>query len=261
LCGFSDEELFELAHGRRDSLSAALKEKARERPIFEKAADLLARARDLGRSLTPFDFYARMLVLADGQDRSLRQRFATRLGPEAAEAIDAFLAEVLAAESRHIRDLERLCAEFERLDLTLKREMDAPRGEVRVMTAHGAKGLEYPVVFLVGLEEGFLPHRRTIEEASDFSEERRLCYVGITRAKEHLILSRAKTRIRYGKPVPRTPSRFLEEIPQELLVTRDESYSPDPGSKASQEAHEQKVSDFLSQIRAQLGAGKPARPR
>ena len=215
LCGLSDEELFELAHGRRDSLSAALKEKARERPIFEKAADLLARARDLGRSLTPFDFYARMLVLADGQDRSLRQRFATRLGPEASEAIDAFLAEVLAAESRHIRDLERLCAEFERLDLTLKREMDAPRGEVRVMTAHGAKGLEAPVVFLadtvfqnttrpalITLDNGGLiwlggsksvdceaaKRARQARDDMESQEEARLLYVSLTRARDRLIL-------------------------------------------------------------------------
>lgn len=215
LCGLSDDELFELAHGRRDSLSAALKEKARERPIFERAADLLARARELGRNLTPFDFYARMLVLADGEDRSLRQRFATRLGPEAAEAIDAFLAEVLAAESRHIQDLERLCAEFERLDLTLKREMDAPRGEVRVMTAHGAKGLEAPVVFLadtvfqntsrpalIELESGGLiwlsgaktadceaaKRARQARDDREAQEEARLLYVSLTRARDRLVL-------------------------------------------------------------------------
>jgi ATP-dependent helicase/nuclease subunit A len=215
LCGLSDDELFALAHGRRDSLSAALKEKARDRPVFETAADLLARARDLGRKLTPFDFYARMLVLADGQDRSLRQRFLTRLGPEAAEAVDAFLAEVLAAESRHILDLERLCAEFERLDLTLKREMDAPRGEVRVMTAHGAKGLEAPIVFLAdtvfqsptrpGLIErdggGLIwlggaksldceaaKHARQAREDQELQEEARLLYVSLTRARDRLIL-------------------------------------------------------------------------
>jgi superfamily I DNA/RNA helicase len=90
------------------------------------------------------------------------------------------------------------------------------KDQVTLLTLHGSKGLEYPVVFLVGMEEGLLPHRRTIEEATDFSEERRLCYVGITRAKQHLILTRAKNRIRYGKAVPRTPSRFLDEIPTHI---------------------------------------------
>jgi DNA helicase-2/ATP-dependent DNA helicase PcrA len=113
---------------------------------------------------------------------------------------------------------------------------------------------------LVGLEEGLLPHRRTIEEAQDFSEERRLAYVGITRAKERLYLTRAKTRIRYGKAVPRTPSRFLEEIPKELIVTRDESLTPDHSDEAAKEAHEAKVKDFLAQIRSQVMGGAKPKP-
>jgi superfamily I DNA/RNA helicase len=123
---------------------------------------------------------------------------------------------------------------------------------VTLLTLHGAKGLEYPVVFLVGFEDGFLPHRRTIDEAVDFGEERRLCYVGITRARDHLFLTRTKNRIRFGKPVPRTPSRFLEEIPSDLIVRVDHSLSPDLTSKAAKEAHEDKVKNYLAGIRAQL---------
>jgi superfamily I DNA/RNA helicase len=134
---------------------------------------------------------------------------------------------------------------------------DETRDQVTMLTLHGAKGLEYPVVFLVGMEDGFLPHRRTIEEAADLGEERRLCYVGITRARDRLILTRAKNRLRYGKPVPRNPSRFLEEIPAGLVVTRDESHTPDLSTKEAQAAHETKVKDFLSQIRAQIGGGRP----
>lgn len=126
------------------------------------------------------------------------------------------------------------------------------KNQVTLLTLHGAKGLEYPVVFLVGVEEGFLPHKRTIEEAADFSEERRLTYVGITRAKEQLIITRAKNRIRYGKPVPRTPSRFLLEIPPNLILTQDESLTPDPTSDEKREEHEVKVKNFLADIRAQL---------
>jgi DNA helicase-2/ATP-dependent DNA helicase PcrA len=112
----------------------------------------------------------------------------------------------------------------------------------------------------VGFEDGLLPHRRTIEEAHDFSEERRLCYVGITRAKELLYITRTKTRIRYGKAVPRTPSRFLQEIPAHLYITRDDSYSPDPNSKEEVKRHEERVTSFLDQIRAQLGANKGPGP-
>ena len=96
-----------------------------------------------------------------------------------------------------------------------------------LLTLHGAKGLEYPIVFLVGMEEGFLPHKRTIEEGTDISEERRLAYVGITRARDYLVLTRARNRIRYGKPVPRYPSRFLSEIPEASLLRQDESAGPD----------------------------------
>lgn len=128
------------------------------------------------------------------------------------------------------------------------------KNQVTLLTLHGAKGLEYPLVFLVGLEEGFLPHRRSIEEGQDLSEERRLCYVGITRARDHLILTRAKSRIRYGKPVPRNRSRFLDEIPAELLAIEDTSTQsgPDLSSEASRDAHETRVKSFLGDIKARL---------
>lgn len=126
------------------------------------------------------------------------------------------------------------------------------RDQVTLLTLHGAKGLEYPVVFLVGMEEGFLPHHRTLTEGTDLSEERRLAYVGITRARDHLILTRVKQRIRYGKPVPRMPSRFLQEIPVSLMIRRDESGVLDPSNPEAKKAHEEKVVGFLSQIRAQL---------
>ncbi|MCC7443005.1 MAG: UvrD-helicase domain-containing protein [Bdellovibrionales bacterium] len=128
------------------------------------------------------------------------------------------------------------------------------RDEVTLLTLHGAKGLEFPVVFLVGLEDGLLPHRRVIEDPSgDLSEERRLCYVGITRAKDQLVLTRARTRIRYGKPVPRHPSRFLPEIPAELLEKDDRSAEPDLSSKEVREKHEARVTGFLASIRGKLG--------
>jgi DNA helicase-2/ATP-dependent DNA helicase PcrA len=90
---------------------------------------------------------------------------------------------------------------------------------ITLMTLHAAKGLEFPLVFLIGLEEGLFPHSRTLLVPDDIEEERRLCYVGMTRAMDTLILSRARYRRRYGSDMPEAsvPSRFLEEVPQELI--------------------------------------------
>ncbi|HZQ17384.1 MAG TPA: UvrD-helicase domain-containing protein [Terriglobales bacterium] len=93
------------------------------------------------------------------------------------------------------------------------------RAEITLMTLHAAKGLEFPLVFLCGLEEGLFPHSRTFLNPDDIEEERRLCYVGMTRAMDQLVLTRAVYRRRYGTDLPEAsvPSRFLEEIPAELM--------------------------------------------
>ncbi len=93
------------------------------------------------------------------------------------------------------------------------------RAQITLMTLHAAKGLEFPLVFLCGLEEGLFPHSRTFLHPDDIEEERRLCYVGMTRAMDALILTRAVYRRRYGTDLPEAsvPSRFLEEVPAELM--------------------------------------------
>ena len=85
------------------------------------------------------------------------------------------------------------------------------------MTMHAAKGLEFPVVIMPGLEEGIFPHSRANEDEADLEEERRLCYVGITRAEKRLFLSSASRRRVFGEYQPTEPSRFLDEIPKELV--------------------------------------------
>jgi DNA helicase-2/ATP-dependent DNA helicase PcrA len=115
------------------------------------------------------------------------------------------------------------------LETTDEREESGDR--VVLTTLHGAKGLEFPICFMIGLEEELLPHIRTLQpqvtdvldadHATDISEERRLCYVGITRAQRKLYLTRACTRVQRGRSMQRTPSRFLLEIPDELLEVRD----------------------------------------
>lgn len=93
-------------------------------------------------------------------------------------------------------------------------------GRVTLMTVHTSKGLEFPVVFVVGLEEGVFPHRRAIGDREEIEEERRLCYVAVTRAREQLFLSRARRRHVFGSEQENPPSRFLREIPAALLDVR-----------------------------------------
>jgi superfamily I DNA/RNA helicase len=130
------------------------------------------------------------------------------------------------------RGVDRLSEYLRALSLDSSDNEKRQDGDKVVLTTlHGAKGLEFPVCFMVGLEEELLPHARTLnpqatdvqdpDHATDISEERRLCYVGITRAQRKLYLTRACTRLTRGRIVPRTPSRFLLEIPDELLEVRD----------------------------------------
>ena len=126
---------------------------------------------------------------------------------------------------------EKLAEYLRMLSLETSKDEEKSGDKVVLTTLHGAKGLEFPVCFMIGLEEELLPHIRTLQpqatdvldadHATDISEERRLCYVGITRAQRKLYLTRACTRISRGRNVPRTPSRFLLEIPDELLDVRD----------------------------------------
>ena len=95
--------------------------------------------------------------------------------------------------------------------------MEETEESVTLMTLHSAKGLEFPVVFLVGMEEGIFPGYKSIGEQKELEEERRLCYVGVTRAKENLFLTNSKQRTTFGSTTHNPPSRFLQEIPKELL--------------------------------------------
>ncbi len=127
----------------------------------------------------------------------------------------------------NVQELRSVAAEYADLSLSdfladvalvsdvdnLPEEVDAPT----LLTLHSAKGLEFPVVFITGLEDGLLPHSRSWEDPEGLAEERRLLYVGITRAKDRLYLTYAFRRARYGAYEPNVPSRFLEDIPSHLI--------------------------------------------
>ncbi len=115
-----------------------------------------------------------------------------------------------------------------------EQQADEFEDSVQLMTLHSAKGLEFPLVFLVGMEENLFPHKMSIEESGRLEEERRLCYVGITRAMQKLYLTYAETRRMYGNENYNSPSRFIREIPQELMqevrvnttISRPASFAP-----------------------------------
>jgi len=135
-----------------------------------------------------------------------------------AENIHEFLNVAAEFAETHEDDAHNLFAFAEWLALrsdldTLVDETDT----VTLMTVHTAKGLEYPVVFITGLEEGLFPHANSIYEASGVEEERRLAYVAITRARRKLYLTRAATRMNFGTLQSNPPSRFVAEVPEELL--------------------------------------------
>ena len=101
-------------------------------------------------------------------------------------------------------------------------------GVITLMTLHTAKGLEFPTVFLTGMEDGIFPHSRTLGERDELEEERRLAYVGLTRAQERLYLTRAEYRSAWGAPNYNPASRFLDEIPEKLIEWRQRTFAPKP---------------------------------
>ena len=114
-----------------------------------------------------------------------------------------------------------------------EKEEKKSKGKVQLMSLHASKGLEFPVVFLVGMEEGLLPHRRVVEESGErgVEEERRLCYVGFTRAQRMLVCSHATTRRRRHELLPRRRSRFLDDVPARCLPAAEAAVEPaDPAA-------------------------------
>jgi len=138
--------------------------------------------------------------------------------PEAFSRIENLKELANAAHDAEVRG-ETLAEFLDHAALASDTDQFDPDARVTLMTLHAAKGLEFPLVFLAGLEEGLFPHSRTLNNPEELEEERRLCYVGMTRAMDTLILTRAHYRRRYGNDAPEVsmPSRFLEEVPSQLV--------------------------------------------
>jgi DNA helicase-2/ATP-dependent DNA helicase PcrA len=139
----------------------------------------------------------------------------------------------VASEYNGLDTEEALTAFLEKVSLVSDiDELDEKADAVTLITLHQAKGLEFPAVFIVGLEEGILPHRRSFDDPEEMEEERRLCYVGITRAKKRLYLLRSYRRSLFGGSTANPPSRFLQDISPHLVSPRrlwEDSSTPIPG--------------------------------
>ena len=125
---------------------------------------------------------------------------------------------------------------------------------VTLMTLHSAKGLEFPFVFIVGMEEGYLPHQRSMDTEAALEEERRLCYVGITRAMEQIYLLHARSRRTFRDVEYRTPSRFISEVPEHLIKHVDRYRSPFRYEEISEDPTDYHVDQIV--LHPQFGRGK-----
>jgi DNA helicase-2/ATP-dependent DNA helicase PcrA len=256
------ESILQLARERNISLWAALGEVinsgvARALAPLRSFRELIEQLREKMPSLPPAQFMAFVLE-ATGYWDMLRQRDSA----EDLARIDN-LNELINAISEGAERGETLEDFLDRAALVSDADNYDERATVTLLTLHTAKGLEFDHVFLTGLEEGTFPHSRSLHDPEELEEERRLCYVGMTRAKETLTLTRAVYRRIYGSERLQgsTPSRFLSEIPPELVDTAEGSlasagetrrYEPDPEYSYSPE-------EFARRIRR--GGPPPQRER
>jgi len=160
--------------------------------------------------------------------------------PESLSRIENLKELANAAQDAHQRG-ESLSEFLDHAALVSDTDRYNPESRVTLMSLHSAKGLEFPLVLLAGMEEGLFPHSRTLNQPAELEEERRLCYVGMTRAMDVLILTRARYRRRYGNDMPEASiaSRFLEEIPPQLM----EDISRGPRSTSRYSVQERQVQE------------------
>ncbi len=205
-----------------NSLWARLVHGVDARLLPPRAVSCLAAFRDLIVSLTEMarresvSIAAGKILDQSGYLKDLRDEHSE----EAESRIENLAELVSAAREYETRNPEPSLAGFvDQLSLLSDVDEEAGSRDARVlmMTMHSAKGLEFPVVFIAGLEEGLFPHSRSSEDEAELEEERRLCYVGITRAKRRLVLTSAARRRTFGEYQSTEPSRFIDEIPRELI--------------------------------------------
>jgi ATP-dependent helicase/nuclease subunit A len=281
LFGFDEDDLFRIAWDRGEkSLRMSLLGQASENERYAQAASAIARLTDDARRLSPFAFYARVLG-ADGG----RRKFLSRLGPEANDALDEFLNLALDYESRETPSLQGFVAWLRAAQTQVKRDMEQGRDEVRVMTVHGAKGLEAPIVILADTTTrpaGYHPPRlipvsvngtealvwagaraddpaavsyaREGILAANENEYRRLLYVAMTRAQERLVVCGVARRPTQNDDAPKPDGCWYHLIEQALVETGDAEAQ---SVEIDAEDGEGKIRRYL---KSQLRPPRPATP-
>lgn len=226
--GIGDTSMDRVAEmaGRRGISLYAMLEEVDSLEITSKAKHALADFREMIDNLNRMVEYLSVTELTEkilemSQYRLEMQRENTIESKARLENIEEFLSVTMDFEKRNedkslisfLTDLA-LIADIDTLD---KEKSEEEQDAVVLMTMHSAKGLEFPVVFIIGMEEGVFPHSRAFADNEELEEERRLAYVGITRAEQELFLTCARMRTLFGRTAANAPSRFLQEIPKELL--------------------------------------------
>ncbi|MGC3998180.1 MAG: 3'-5' exonuclease [Anaeromyxobacter sp.] len=221
----------------------------------EKIAEFVAlieryQARFRERTVNPVEAARALVTEVDLYSHARGSVKSLEAGARKVDAIDGLLRSLEGYCGRNARP--RLATWLQRLALDTREEEDpAQEGNIAMMTLHAAKGLEFPVVFLVGVEEDYLPCAGIQGEARDLDEERRLAYVGITRARERLYLTHVAHRSKRGKLLPRTPSRFLDDLPAAAHEKVDPAALTAPPQEVA--AHTENV---MAALRARLGGAK-----
>lgn len=214
-------------------------------------------AQILDEVITRSEYLAKLKESEDPQDASRVENLAELLSvaedfeaqrrafdPDSEGGLAAFLERVAL-----VADADQVPAESDR------------QGEVTLMTVHTAKGLEFPYVFVTGMEDGTFPHKRSLDDPSELAEERRLAYVAITRARKRLYLTRALSRSAWGQPEYMAPSRFLDDLPDEVLERRGEDRAVKAPSTAFGSGRAGSVTSSFIKSRPieRMGASKPSR--
>jgi ATP-dependent DNA helicase Rep len=199
-----------------------------------KRGDLMSAIRDMVEEIE----YRGWLEEVSGDPNKAERRM------ENVEELLSWIERIIEQDTEE-KSIGDIAARLTLMDILDRQEDENQNDAVHLMTLHAAKGLEFPHVFMIGMEEEILPHRTSIEE-DNIEEERRLCYVGITRAQRSLVMTLANTRKRYGEKMECEESRFLRELPQDHLIWMSDKTQVNPEErKARKEAH-------MSNIRAML---------
>ncbi len=258
--------------GVGDAAQAKLGAYAAERGLsFAEAVSFAAAAGLTGRALAGADRFAFMLdeLRALANDLSPREMIDAIVRESGlGDALRADGSDEAYSRLENLGELASAAAQYESLLDFVERvalvadsdQLGSGEGAVSLMTLHVAKGLEFPAVVIAGLEETVFPHARALSDDAELEEERRLCYVGITRAMRHLTLTHAWTRTLWGRLTEAIPSRFLQEVPPELVTdlssvspTRRSSFSLDEDGFAGRQ------SEFAQGRAFGTGAAPPVR--